>query len=535
MSKETEDKIESFFRKAVNQPENITFRESDWQNMEKLLDEDPVTRSVPHSGYVKRGMIALTVVAITIIGFRLFTTSPFNTSESASSKFIYQEEASSLKNNRRAPTVNEGIKTETENQPTSTEAVVTPPSNTFPVDETPSVSSSESSSKRKEEIHYPSNADNKYFDQSSNEKKQQIAGVSDKGFSRKELIIDSKKSLTIDGNKKTALNRFEENTNPVKADVIEMQTAQVEENDLINSGDSGNGKSLAESNTQEDKNKITTSDKGSIPEDTKDQHLHTTLDISVDRDSSTIQSHVVWSDTADSVAARDSLDKQSVIELVKQEEIKKDSLEGKEKPTKKNLFRVALQIAPDFSSTNMIRYTVPGEAYGIQIGYYLTEKLIINSGIIKTTKRYIGAGNEYTPPEGYWQYTTNGIVPNEIKGECSVVEIPLSLQYNFMDTEKHKFYVSGGISSYIMQSENYEYKFKPENPGAAKGWDTSESSKYPFKVAHLSIGYQRYVNPNVFIGIEPYIKLPFQGIGWTQIKLMTTGAYVTVGYKWLKN
>lgn len=194
-------------------------------------------------------------------------------------------------------------------------------------------------------------------------------------------------------------------------------------------------------------------------------------------------------------------------------------------------WNVTLVLAPDFSTTSLRRYTTPGRAFGLMIGYRLGSRLTISAGAVKSFKQYQGRGDEYHPPEGYWMYTTNGRVPDLIDGQCNILEIPVAVQFDLLQGQKHRFFASAGVSSYLMLDESYDYTFWTPNPGAHTGWASNEDSSYPGAVGSFSVGYERHLSAKISLAVEPYVKIPFAGIGWTDIRLFTAGAYVNLRYR----
>jgi hypothetical protein len=187
-------------------------------------------------------------------------------------------------------------------------------------------------------------------------------------------------------------------------------------------------------------------------------------------------------------------------------------------------------VSPDFSTTSLSRYSKPSGVFGVLLGYRISKRFTVMTGVTKSLKKYEGYGEEYTPPAGYWQNRTNGVVPDEVEGNCGIVEIPLMVQFDILQRSKSRFFISSGISSYFMRSENYQYKFNEPNPGAANSWTAKKPTQYLFKIGHLSAGYDRFIGKNFSIGIEPFLKIPFEGIGWTDINLYSTGAYINLRY-----
>jgi hypothetical protein len=208
----------------------------------------------------------------------------------------------------------------------------------------------------------------------------------------------------------------------------------------------------------------------------------------------------------------------------------------KDRPLEKVLSRwsVAMVLAPDYSSTEMGNFTSPGKSYGLLIGFNVTKRFSISSGLFRSSKLYTGYGNDYQPPEGYWQRKTNGVVPDEINGACEVWEIPLMFQYSVVQREKSRLYGSLGMTSYLITHEKYEYCFNNPNPGAASSWSTNKSTTYPFNVGYMAIGYEHKLTTHLSLGLEPFMKIPFRGMGWSHVNIYSTGAYVTARYRLLK-
>jgi len=205
----------------------------------------------------------------------------------------------------------------------------------------------------------------------------------------------------------------------------------------------------------------------------------------------------------------------------------------KSKPSRWNIM---LSVSPDFSSSDLDKFTTPGTAFGITAYYAFNNKFSISAGVVKSNKFYWDEGNEYKPNQaGFWSKKTNGIVPSKIEGSCSVLEIPIGLQYYFISKEKSKLYFASTFSSYIMLKESYQYIFDAPNPGAMDTWNAKKTSYSLFGIANIAVGYERSISSRMMIGISPYLKIPLSGIGsWANIKLYSTGAAFTLRYQFQK-
>lgn len=219
-----------------------------------------------------------------------------------------------------------------------------------------------------------------------------------------------------------------------------------------------------------------------------------------------------------------------------------DSLENvKDQPVEKQKVKpqyrwsIGIILAPEFSTTSLDEYSAPGGSFGLRIGYQVSNRLNIKTGIIRSTKKYEGDGYDYTPRNPlYWKNRTNGVVPEAIDSKCLVYELPIGVQFDAIQTPKSRVFLSAAMSSYFMISQAYDYTFESPNPGADTGWRSSGSESYWFSVGMVSAGYERYVHRSFAIGIEPYLKISMDEIGWPNIKLFSGGAYVTLRYRFMK-
>jgi len=87
--------------------------------------------------------------------------------------------------------------------------------------------------------------------------------------------------------------------------------------------------------------------------------------------------------------------------------------------------------------------------------------------------------------------------------------------------KKSRMFITAGISSYLMLKESYHFTFENPNPGSKADWNSTGTSRFLFSIASISASYERDILPNVAIGIEPYVKIPVTGVGWSGLKLFS--------------
>ena len=449
MSKKNEDSVESFFRKAVDHYDN-KFIASDWQKMEKLLDQEAARTASTGNRNLRRGAITGAVITGIIIVVYFLA--------------IDQDHPES-----RLPV--DGLKKEVQ-----------------------AAAGAEAPDKAETKKENPSAA---------------LLSLSESGGATEKKITDQIDKLKIQ-------NRNNSELMPQGGDVKKQ-------NDLP---------------------LIRTKNSAADNEDKKDDVGY------AGNETPSIKELNEKSLTNPSVSERTLVSPENILAQEKQEISKEEIIktegnnlsqatealpsEEKEKRLTPSRWSITMTISPDFSSTQLMRYSSPGSAYGVLVGYRVFDRLTVSSGALKSSKKYQGSGSDYQPPEGYWQRRTNGIIPRHINGQCEVLEVPILIQYGLRETDRSRFFVTGGISSYLMISESYNYIFQTDNPGAANGWSSDESSSHILNIGHLSAGYEAQLTPRIALGIEPFIKLPFTGIGWSNLDLYTTGAYINIRYRILK-
>ena len=202
----------------------------------------------------------------------------------------------------------------------------------------------------------------------------------------------------------------------------------------------------------------------------------------------------------------------------------------KVKTPKRNSFFISLSAGPDISATIGDH---PGKTKlltGGGIGYSFKDRLTIRSGFYTGRKIYTSSPGSYHPPDNFWYYYPN---LEKVDADCKVYEIPLSLSYHFGHSKKQNWFVSTGISSYLMKKEtyNYFYKYTTGGPTIQRKWTIRDQNKHYFSVLTLSGGYQKQIGKSFSMLVEPYFKIPLGGVGFGKVKLNSGGVLFTAAIK----
>lgn len=533
MSEKSNDSIEEFFKKAVRQSD-ITFRESDWQKMEKMLDEKAMGGSASTSRPWKR-IVGVVVIAALLSSLLFLIPDNDQTSGQENQSITKKGENKNTAVNDLSPVTNADASTN-DLPPYESLRSETSATSSNTTDASSSIDATRSSASGQSPVQNKSAAGDRETTNSSTS----IRAGKDNPETSAEIKTSGANSNAI--SKKGGISRVETIANVASA---KAKSDQQEKAHAIPSQKLVAGTVVDRDERRNDQNPDNES-KESIAQPSKEQTQQQS-DIEAAQTSPSDQSKV---NTTNVSKDAEALSKTSTgravlndsVEEVKEEDQRSEPAstnsdeqkDNNDKTITPSRWSVALVVAPEFSSTSFDKQTSPGSAYGLMIGYRILNRITITTGVVKTHKKYVGYGEDYQPPAGYWQYRTNGIVPDEVSGQCSVYEFPLMLQYDLLPRDKWRLFAAGGVSSYRMMNEKYAYTFNEPNDGAADGWATDTPSSYYFSVGHLSLGYERQLYRGLHAGIEPYVKLPFGGIGWSNVNLLTMGAYFNVRYKFSK-
>ncbi|HSZ84500.1 MAG TPA: hypothetical protein VK787_00630 [Puia sp.] len=174
----------------------------------------------------------------------------------------------------------------------------------------------------------------------------------------------------------------------------------------------------------------------------------------------------------------------------------------------------------EFQSVKNTGYTA-----GVLLGYQLNKKLSIESGFLVDKKFYYTDAKDFSTKK---VTIYPGWTILNVTGNCFMFELPVNIKYNWTSTAKSNWFSTVGMSSYFMKKEDYNYRIESS---PQMQWSQSES--YPnssvnwFGVINLSGGYMHTLGKTGSLRVEPYLKIPVQGLGVGSLSVWSTGIYVS--------
>ncbi len=197
-----------------------------------------------------------------------------------------------------------------------------------------------------------------------------------------------------------------------------------------------------------------------------------------------------------------------------------DEKEKKEHRSSHLIFIRALA-SPDFSAINFSSASSVGSNYAFLLEYQINSRLTISTGAIRSMKKY-SYDNEIT---------YSGHTADQLDGACRIIDIPLNVYYSFSSQSKISFYTSVGLSSYIMQQENYTYTVNYKYSSRSYSTQIDDKNNEWFKVLNLSAGVQYQMTPRIHLQAEPFLKTSLAGIGEGDVLLNSVGVFFGLKYK----
>lgn len=204
-------------------------------------------------------------------------------------------------------------------------------------------------------------------------------------------------------------------------------------------------------------------------------------------------------------------------------ELAETNTPNKAKPgSPKKRFYAGVLAGPDISTVKFQKFSNVGFQAGVLLGYALNDRLAVEAGALSSQKHYFSDG-EYYKPKGFYLPPNSEIL--SVTGNCRMIELPVALRYTFSQQKKHSWFASAGLSSYLMQRENYSMDYLYRSSGTVATYHRSYNDKEQYWLSSLqvSVGYTSKVGTVGNLRIEPYYALPLKGMGHGRLPVSSLG------------
>lgn len=194
----------------------------------------------------------------------------------------------------------------------------------------------------------------------------------------------------------------------------------------------------------------------------------------------------------------------------------------------KNRFYIAAVAGPQINQVKGQGFTKAGLSAGILIGYNLKKRTSVETGFLFSKKHYFSDGKYFDMSKAATVMPPNMKVIS-LNGSSNIFEIPLKVKYDFIAGKKTNWFVTSGVSSYILTSERNDYFALIS--GVQQNLNSGYGNKriYFAATVNLSIGSEFKLGAaQTKIRIEPYLQMPLHGIGIGAMPVYTTGLHVGI-------
>lgn len=195
------------------------------------------------------------------------------------------------------------------------------------------------------------------------------------------------------------------------------------------------------------------------------------------------------------------------------------------KPTQKHLY-VGAFVAPDYTTIKYQPGNKVGFDFGGLVGYTFTRNLSLEVGVSLDKKYYTSDGKYYNTANQKWIENAGKLLT--LSGYSSLTEFPINVKYSFKPGRDGNFFVSGGLVSYVVHEENYDYEFDKSGYIYHKDKSTKKGTTNAFANFNISAGYESSLGHGINFRVEPYYRIPVKGIGLGGLPITSVGLNIGI-------
>lgn len=189
----------------------------------------------------------------------------------------------------------------------------------------------------------------------------------------------------------------------------------------------------------------------------------------------------------------------------------------------------------NFNSVQLNKPSRAGYDYGLLLGYRISQKFEIRTGVILSKKYFKTGGSILSFDSAKLNLPSyNSIKLEDATGYCRFIEIPVMLQYYFPADAKTNFYTAGGFSINKMRMENIDYTFLADGSTVIErshanayhkngGFSTSVSSNFAF-------GINRSFSRTWSLSVESFVKFPLTRFNDNNLRFSTFDMSLSATY-----
>ncbi|WP_375560342.1 outer membrane beta-barrel protein [Bernardetia sp. OM2101] len=182
--------------------------------------------------------------------------------------------------------------------------------------------------------------------------------------------------------------------------------------------------------------------------------------------------------------------------------------------------------------------------YGIMADYQIAKRFNISTGAVYTQKQIDveeplsipTIANNFAPPtsEDAW------VKKNKTQINWQLLDLPIHLRYNAIQTDRNKWFVSAGTSNYFFLKENYESDYTVSyqdiyDPRLTRTQEVvkqreTQSALQLFATINVSAGLETSLGKHLTLQVEPYWRFPVRSLGSEGVFVQTGGLLTRINF-----
>lgn len=186
----------------------------------------------------------------------------------------------------------------------------------------------------------------------------------------------------------------------------------------------------------------------------------------------------------------------------------------------------SLLVSSDYNGVDNLNDGKLGNDLGLLVTLGLTKRWSFSTGGIYAKKLYGAGYSSYSPQKDIW----TGYYPKWVDADCRVLDIPLNINYTFLNRKRTTLSAGTGISSYIMLKEYYQFTYYRANSTDPKDYTLVNENQHWLSVLNLQASYERKLTQRLSISLQPYMKIPISEIGFARVKLESLGMAINASW-----
>ncbi len=197
-----------------------------------------------------------------------------------------------------------------------------------------------------------------------------------------------------------------------------------------------------------------------------------------------------------------------------------------EKPNGAKVY-VGIIAGPQFNQTKQQAFGNAGLSAGLVVGFRLNKRLSVETGFFISDKQFSSSG-EYFDLSKISASMPSGMKLLQIQSTSTVLEIPLSFNYEVFKWEKGKLFTAVGVSSYIITKERNQYQASVNGLHETLTGNYSGHQSYFAATANMGLGYEWNTCRGLNLRVNPYVQIPLKTIGMGSMSVVSAGIYLGI-------